>query len=85
MVLSNATKRVRYVSSLVNQNQGGGMKKAGFPYIVGRSYGSTIAMNMTNAPAGHCATLGCLMTNVVFNVSQSRPIGVRPDVYDGGR
>ena len=93
MVLSNSTKRVRHMSSLVNQNQGGGMKKAGFPYIIGRSASVSIAMNMTKpclygedgCQSKSCATLHCLMTDVVFNVRQSRPIGVRPEIYDGGR
>lgn len=37
MGLSNASSRARNYSSTVNQGQGGGAKKAGYPYIVGRT------------------------------------------------
>jgi len=38
----NASKKARNVSSIVNQNQGGGSKKAGFPYQVGRTMWSEV-------------------------------------------
>jgi hypothetical protein len=38
----NASIRARRVSSIINQNQGGGSKKAGFPYQVGRSMWSEV-------------------------------------------
>jgi len=41
MVYSN-TKRGAYRSSIVNQSQGGGNKKAGFPYQVGRDSWSVL-------------------------------------------
>lgn len=44
MVLST-TKRTSSISSIVNQNQGGGEKKAGLPYIVGRNHWSNIYLN----------------------------------------
>ena len=44
MVLST-TKRTSSISSIVNQNQGGGPKKAGFPYIVGRESWTTVHLN----------------------------------------
>ncbi len=46
MVLST-TKRTASVASLVNQNQGGGSKKAGLPYIVGRSSASSLVLKYT--------------------------------------
>jgi hypothetical protein len=42
MGLSNAASRARNYVQNINQNQGGGDKKAGFPYQVGRSAWSSI-------------------------------------------
>lgn len=36
MVLMNASKRVRYINTIVSQNQGGGNKKDGFSRTVGK-------------------------------------------------
>tara|TARA_B100000900_G_scaffold320456_1_gene279681 strand:- start:7865 stop:8056 length:192 start_codon:yes stop_codon:yes gene_type:complete len=47
MVLST-TKKAASVASITNQNQGGGSKKAGLPYLVGRSSWSSIALNGTS-------------------------------------
>ena len=71
MVLMNAGKRARNMSSIVNQNQGGGNKKAGFPYIVGRTAWTTIAFNERGIPH----TLDFMRKTVNPNVNQSRPIG----------
>ena len=43
MVLST-TKRTASIDSIINQKQGGGPKKAGLPYQVGRDYHFPIAM-----------------------------------------
>jgi hypothetical protein len=54
-------------------NQGGGVKKAGFPYIVGRGWRTSIAFgnNITQ-----CTNLTQLQTLCFTNtVHQSRPIG----------
>jgi hypothetical protein len=37
MGLANAAKRARFYTSTTNQPQGGGNKKAGFPYQIGRT------------------------------------------------
>lgn len=42
MGLSNAASRARNYNQSNNRNQGGGSKKAGFPYQVGRSAWSNI-------------------------------------------
>ena len=47
MVLST-TNKTASISSITNQNQGGGSKKAGFPYIIGRSSWSSIALKQTS-------------------------------------
>ena len=72
MVLSNATKRVRYVSSLVNQNQGGGMKKAGLA-INPLTASTRIAFNVRGMPQ----SLTTMQINPHPNVCQSRPVGWR--------
>lgn len=47
MVLST-TKKAASIASITNQNQGGGSKKAGLPYLVGRSSWSSIALKGTS-------------------------------------
>jgi hypothetical protein len=42
MGLSNAASRARNYGQTINQKQGGGDKKAGFPYQVGRTAWSSI-------------------------------------------
>jgi hypothetical protein len=69
MVLMNAGSKARYVSSITNQNQGGGSKKAGFAYEVGRSHWSNIFIE--KRPLSFMRTLPFTKRNV----SQSRPIG----------
>lgn len=41
--LSNSASRARNYGSTVNINQGGGSKKAGFPFQIGRNYRTSIA------------------------------------------
>ena len=47
MVLSGS-KRTTYVSSIVNQNSGGGPKKAGLPYQIGREASVSVALRQTS-------------------------------------
>jgi len=47
MVLSGS-KRTTYVSSIINQNSGGGPKKAGLPYQIGREASVSIALRQTS-------------------------------------
>ena len=75
MVLYNASTKARNATSIVNQTQGGGAKKAGFPYQVGRTSSTSVAFNMTNPVSGHCATATCLNTLRFPLGNQSRPIG----------
>ena len=79
MVLSNAPKRVTNISSLVNQNQGGGSKKAGFPYIVGRTSWSVIYLQSNKVD--NCCSLNNLRRNaLIYTVNQSRPVGSDPRI-----
>ena len=77
MGLSNAAKRARLYDSTINQNQGGGNKKAGFPYMIGREWQTSIAFNNTNVANNHCFKLNSFATTcpAAANVKQSRPIG----------
>ena len=75
MGLSNSASRARNYSLIINQNQGGGEKKAGFPYIVGRGWQTSIAFNNTNVVAGKCCTLDSYKTMLfTYKVNASRNI-----------
>jgi hypothetical protein len=62
-------------SAYTTYNVGGGDKKAGFPYQIGRSYGVSNRFNSTDPVHGHC----CLLknyNNTIFPIArQSRNIG----------
>lgn len=83
MVLMSGSKRARYESSLVNQNQGGGNKKAGLvptadiPVAVFNGYRNR----------GLPKTLYLMQITANPKVQQSRPISSRPVNFigDGGR
>lgn len=77
MGLSNAASRARNSTLIVNQNQGGGNKKAGFPHMVGRDTQTSIAFNNTNVVQGKCCALKSFQTLLfTFPVSQTRGVGV---------
>jgi hypothetical protein len=63
------TKRTSSISSITNQAQGGGNKKAGLPYQVGRDSWTSIAMHGTSQK------LSILQMPMTTTVRQSRPIG----------
>ena len=71
--LSNGSKRSRY-GQTVNQNQGGGSKKAGFPYQVGRTMWTGIALN-TNVVKSNCCKISQMNTLSFTKLHESRPIG----------
>ena len=76
MVLSG-TKKTTYRSSLVNQNQGGGSKKAGLWPQVGRESYTNVVMGMqTGIQLGHCiCSLKCMKLTANPNVKPSRNVG----------
>lgn len=76
MVYSNS-KRGSYISSIVNQNQGGGSKKAGFPHQVGRESWTSIAFGSVNTRSKvlRCCNLRKYNTTVMPMANFSRPIG----------
>ncbi len=73
MGLSNAASRARNYNQIINRNQGGGDKKAGFPYQVGRSMWTTIAMGTDNVT--RCCSLASLKVTKNPRVRISRPMG----------
>lgn len=66
------TKRTGSISSITNRASGGGDKKAGLPYLVGRTASSSIALDGTSQK------LSILQMPMTSNVRPSRPIGVTP-------
>ena len=61
-------------NAITDQNQGGGSKKAGFPYIIGRGWRTNIAFNSNNVV--NCQPLKTYQTLCFTSpVNQSRPIG----------
>ena len=74
MVLST-TKRTSSKSSITNISQGGGSKKAGFAYQIGRTSSATIAIRSVDPAHGHCSKLKCMQMNLFPNARPSRPIG----------
>jgi len=75
MGLSNGSKRARNYTSTTNQPQGGGMKKAGLPYQIGRTHWTPIHM-MCNQINVRCCKLSTLQFTANPNVRQTRPIGM---------
>lgn len=71
MVLSGS-KKTSSIASITNYNTGGGNKKAGFPYQVGRTMWSSVALRDTKT------TLTKINTTRFPLAKQSRPVGVSP-------
>jgi hypothetical protein len=74
MVLSG-TKKTSSLSSIVNQNQGGGNKKAGLPEQVGRTSWESIHMRKTSQ------RMAVLTMPLTTTTRISRPVGIRPGAY----
>uniref|UniRef100_A0A6C0DLF4 Uncharacterized protein n=1 Tax=viral metagenome TaxID=1070528 RepID=A0A6C0DLF4_9ZZZZ len=77
MVLSGP-KRTSSIASIANYNTGGGNKKAGFPYQVGRISWTSIGMGAGSLLNGKCCTLKKTNTNLFPLARLSRPVGVSP-------
>ena len=76
MVLMNATSRARHMSSIVNQNQGGGDKKSGIPPQMAMTANRWIAFNKTGSGADGLLSLVNMRTNrFKTNANQNLPIG----------
>ena len=79
MVLMSGSKRARYESSIVNQNQGGGNKKAG---LVPTADVPVAAFN-GSFNRGLPRSAAFMKVTLFPNVQQSRPIVGRPQNYIG--
>lgn len=83
--MSTVTKRGNAFSSsnraqmMSNVNtvrpQGGGEKKAGFPYQVGREHWTSIFLHTVDPINGRCCNGGKIATTMVFTKNTIRPIG----------
>ena len=84
MVYLNSASRSRNTGSLINQSQGGGDKKAGLPYQIGREYYTSILLHSSDPVNGSCCTLKDRMT-MRFTPSRfvARPIGSYVGVAHG--
>jgi hypothetical protein len=58
-----------------DRNQGGGEKKAGFPYQIGRESWTSIFLHATDPINGRCCNRGQIATTMVFTRNTVRPIG----------
>ena len=74
MGLSNAASRARNYDQIINRNQGGGDKKAGFPYQVGRTSWTSIALGCSSYQT-RCCSLRQLQITANPRVRVSRPVG----------
>jgi hypothetical protein len=83
MVLLNASSRARNAGQTMNQNQGGGNKKAGFAYQVGRGSWTSMFLGATDPVYGNCCTLTKINTTFRMVRNISRPIGSRPGAAYG--
>lgn len=72
--LMNAGARARHVSSITNQNQGGGSKKAGLVPTETASVATASAYRIRGLPL----PLVDMMKTRDPSVQQSRPVWVRP-------
>jgi hypothetical protein len=69
-----------------NINQGGGSKKAGFPYMIGRDYHANIALGTKNAVVNkRCCNLASYQTMTFTSYARpSRPVGSGVMAYRNG-
>lgn len=78
------SNRARMMSNVhTDQNQGGGEKKAGFPYQIGRESWASIFMNTCDAKLGkdaRCCTLSELNKTMVFTKNTVRPLNSDPRI-----
>ena len=58
MVLLNASSKARNAARIITQNQGGGSKKAGLPYVIGRGSWSSIFMG-PSGPNSYTRSVSC--------------------------
>jgi hypothetical protein len=62
-------------NAITDINQGGGSKKAGFPYMIGRDSWASIFIQGCDPVGKHCCTLTDLKKTLVFTKNTVRPVG----------
>lgn len=72
---SNSNKAQMMSNVKVVRNQGGGEKKAGFPYQIGREHWTSIFIKSSDPIGGRCCNQSKIATTMVFTRNTVRPIG----------
>lgn len=70
------TNKTASISSITNQNQGGGSKKAGLPHTIARDAYASIHLRSTSQRISVLK-----MPELTSGVNHSRPVGTRPSAY----
>ena len=75
------SNRSRMMSNVnTTQNQGGGEKKAGFPYQIGRDSWSSIFLHTVDPIYGRCCKGGDVAKTMVFTKNTVRPTNSDPRI-----
>ena len=74
-IWSNSNKTQMLSNARTVQKQGGGEKKAGFPYQVGRESWASIFLHSTDPINGRCCNAAKVGTTMVFTRNTVRPTG----------
>ncbi len=77
---SNSNKARMMSNVVTDQNQGGGEKKAGFPYQIGRNHWVSIYLHTVDPINGRCCNRGKIATTMVFTKNTVRPTGNDPRI-----
>jgi hypothetical protein len=77
---SNSNKAQMMSNVSTDRNQGGGEKKAGFPYQIGRSSWTSIFIHSIAPVYGRCCNLKKIGTTMVFTRNAVRPTGNDPRI-----
>jgi hypothetical protein len=72
---SNSNKSQMMSSARIVQKQGGGDKKAGFPYQVGRGQWASIFIDSCDPVNQRCCNLDKIGKTMVFVKNTIRPVG----------
>ena len=66
------TNKTASITSITNQNQGGGSKKAGLPHLIARDAYASVHLKGTSQK------MSVLKMPLTTTVSQSRPVASKP-------
>jgi len=77
----SSTGRTGFISGhRVNQNQGGGEKKAGLIPSVGNGSWASIFKGIVEPETGRCCSAAKMAQTLVFTRNTVRPTNTRPDI-----